>query len=161
VSIRPALFSSARADWETPSNLFARLHREFSFTLDVCATPDNTKCPRYFTPAIDGLCQPWTGRCWMNPPYGRSIGAWVSKAREESRKIATVVGLLPARTDTAWWHQDVMQAREIRLLRGRLTFVGAPSPAPFPSAIVIFGGRGVPGTDAPPRVVGWDWRAYP
>ena len=161
MNLPAGLFASARADWATPPELFGRLDREFSFTLDVCATPDNKKCPRYFTPAIDGLRQRWTGCCWMNPPYGRAIGAWVRKAREESRRDATVVSLLPARTDTAWWHGDVMRAREIRLLRGRLTFVGAPSPAPFPSAIVIFGGRGLPATDAPPRVVGWDWRAYP
>ncbi|PYR31508.1 MAG: adenine methyltransferase, partial [Acidobacteria bacterium] len=79
--MRPALFSSARADWETPSDLFTRLDREFSFTLDVCATARNRKCRRYFTCSKDGLRQRWTGRCWMNPPYGRAIGAWVRKAR--------------------------------------------------------------------------------
>ncbi len=93
----------------------------------------------------------------MNPPYGRAIGGWVRKAREESLSGAIVVSLLPARTDTAWWHDDVMRAQEIRLLRGRLTFVGAPSPAPFPSAIVIFDGNQKPALR--PRVVSWDWRA--
>jgi hypothetical protein len=93
----------------------------------------------------------------MNPPYGRAIGTWVRKAREEALKGVKVVSLLPARTDTAWWHDDVMRAQEIRLLRGRLTFVGAPSPAPFPSAVVIFDGNRNPALT--PRVVSWDWRA--
>jgi phage N-6-adenine-methyltransferase len=155
--IAPALFSSARVDWETPRALFSRLHREFSFTLDVCATRDNHMCAAYFTPEQDGLHQRWTGACWMNPPYGRSIGLWVSKAHTESTGGALVVGLLPARTDTSWWHDHVMKAREIRLLRGRLTFVGASAPAPFPSAIAIFD-RWRRWMTAP-RVYGWDWRA--
>jgi len=155
--LRPALFSRVRTDWETPLDLFARLDQEFSFTLDVCATAHNSKCRRYFTPLADGLRQRWTGRCWMNPPYGRKIGAWVQKARAASVMGTTVVSLLPARTDTAWWHDDVMRAREIRFLRGRLTFAGAPSPAPFPSAIVIFDADRTP--VRAPRVVSWDWRA--
>jgi site-specific DNA-methyltransferase (adenine-specific) len=157
VSLERALFSSARADWETPSGLFARLDWEFSFTPDDCAMAANAKCGRYFTPAVDGLRQRWRGRCWMNPPYGWAIGAWVRKARAESLRGATVVSLLPARTDTAWWHDVVMRAQEIRLLRGRLTFVGAASPAPFPSALVIFDGHRR--RTCPPRVVSWDWRA--
>jgi phage N-6-adenine-methyltransferase len=140
-----------------PLELFERLDREFSFTLDVCATSNNTQCRRYFTPVTNGLRQRWTGRCWMNLPYGRAIAAWVQKAFVESGRGAIVVSLLPARTDTAWWHDGVMQAREIRFLRGRLTFVGAPSPAPFPSAIVIFNRRKA--TSAP-RLVSWDWRAH-
>jgi hypothetical protein len=111
----------------------------------------------YFTPEQDGLRQRWIGTCWMNPPYGRTIGAWVKKAREESLKGAIVVGLVPARTDTSWWQHEVMQCREIRLLKGRLRFVGAASPAPFPSALTIFDPKRIP-TSAP-RVLGWDWRA--
>ncbi len=93
----------------------------------------------------------------MNPPYGRAIGTWIRKALEESIRGATVVCLAPARTDTLWWHGDVMKAREIRLLKGRLTFVGAQAPAPFPSAVVIFAKR--LNLSAAPRVIAWDCRA--
>jgi phage N-6-adenine-methyltransferase len=151
-----ALFTSARGDWETPPALFQALDREFAFTLDVCASRHNRKCRRHFTPEVNGLRQRWRGACWMNPPYGRAIGAWVCKALEESLKGATVVCLLPARTDTAWWHRWVMKAQEIRLLRGRVQFVGAPAAAPFPSAVAIFDGRRA---STEPRVLGWDWKA--
>jgi site-specific DNA-methyltransferase (adenine-specific) len=93
----------------------------------------------------------------MNPPYGRTIAAWVAKAHHESLRGATVVGLLPARTDATWWQDHVMKAPEIRLLRGRLTFVGAGAPAPFPSAVAIFDPRRK--TVMTPCVVAWDWRA--
>lgn len=156
MSVQRGLFSSARTDWETPPELFELMFREFRFALDVCATARNHKCRRYFTPNDDGLRQPWCGRCWMNPPYGRTVGTWIRKAYKESLKGATVVALLPARTDTAWWHNYAMKASEIRLLRGRLTFVGAPSPAPFPSAVVIFMRK--PTRRAAPHVVSWDWR---
>lgn len=157
MTLHRALFSSAKTDWETPQELFALLQREFTLTLDVCATPTSRKCATYYTSEQDGLRQRWTGRCWMNPPYGRGIGAWVVKARKESSQGATVVSLLPARTDTAWWQDHVMKASEIRLLKGRLTFVGARAPAPFPSAVVIFGRKR--NTSVAPRVVGWDWKA--
>jgi site-specific DNA-methyltransferase (adenine-specific) len=154
--IHRALFSSARTNWETPPALFAFLDREFRFTLDVCATRATRKCRGFFTPIDDGLRQRWTGSCWMNPPYGRAIARWVRKAYAESRRGARVVCLLPVRTDTAWWQDIVMRAASIRLLRGRITFVGAASPAPFPSAVVIFDHRR---RIAPVRVTGWDWRA--
>jgi site-specific DNA-methyltransferase (adenine-specific) len=148
-------FSSARTDWETPPDLFRRLNQEFAFTVDVCATRINRKCATYFSARQDGLRQPWSGRCWMNPPYGRTIGQWVAKAVQESRRGALVVSLLPARTDTAWWHRGVMQAREIRLIQGRLRFVGARSPAPFPSAVAIL----APRTETRiPHVISWDWK---
>jgi phage N-6-adenine-methyltransferase len=157
MALHVALFSSAKTEWATPAPLFQILHREFSFSLDVCATAANRKCAAYFTRGQDGLRQPWIGTCWMNPPYGRAIGLWVRKAYEESLKRATVVCLLPARTDTRWWHAVVMRAREIRLLKGRLTFVGATAPAPFPSAVAIFDRRVI--NSPRPHVVGWDWRA--
>ncbi len=135
-------FSSNNDTWETPPDLFRELDSEFHFTLDCCALPHNTKCPNYYTPEVDGLTKSWTGEIvWQNPPYGKQISAWVKKAYEESQKGATVVCLVPSRTDTAWWHDYAMKG-EIRFLRGRLKFVGATSSAPFPSAIVIFrGGR--------------------
>lgn len=125
-------------EWETPHAFFARLHAEFGFTLDVAAQPGNAKCPRYFTPGEDGLAQPWEGVCWMNPPYGRTIGEWVAKAYASALEGATVVCLLPVRTDTKWWQRYVLQATDVRFVPGRLTFGGAANPAPFPNAVVIF-----------------------
>ncbi len=133
-------FKSEVHTWETPIDLFRRLDTEFSFDLDVCALPETAKCPRYFSPADDGLSQRWEGTCWMNPPYGREIGNWMRKAFEESQRGCTVVCLVPARTDTEWWHQYAMRG-EIRFIRGRLRFGQATNGAPFPSAIVIFRDR--------------------
>lgn len=136
--INKAMFTSEREEWETPQDFFDKLNKEFGFQLDVCALPTNAKCERYFTPDEDGLKQEWTGVCWMNPPYGREIEKWVKKAYESSLRGATVVCLLPARTDVKWWHDYCMKA-EIRLVRGRMKFVGANNMAPFPNAVVIFG----------------------
>ncbi len=136
------MFSSATDLWATPQWLFDQLDAEFQFDFDVCATAENAKCERYFTEADDGLRQSWEGVCWMNPPYGRTIGAWVRKACESSMQGATVVCLVPARTDTAWWHDWALRAQEIRFLRGRLKFGSATTGAPFPSAVLVF--RGAP-----------------
>lgn len=136
------MFSSRADDWETPQWLFDQLNAEFGFTLDVCATPDNAKCERYYTKAEDGLAQDWSGVCWMNPPYGREIGRWIEKAYESSLGGVTVVCLLPSRTDTKWWHEYVMRG-EVLFLRGRLKFGGSKNSAPFPSAVVVFRGGGV------------------
>lgn len=132
------LFTSNKSDWETPPELFNLLNTQYHFTLDVCATEQNAKCKNYITPKQDAFVQPWTGVCWMNPPYGRSIGLWVKRAYESSLKGATVVCLLPARTDTAWWHDYVLPYAEITFIRGRLKFVGAENNAPFPSVITAF-----------------------
>lgn len=132
------LFSSATDDWATPQWLFDALKAEFAFTLDPAASPSNAKCRRFFTRQEDGLAQDWSGETvFLNPPYGRVIGDWVQKAHETSLRGSAVVCLLPARTDTAWWHNFVMRG-EIRFLRGRLRFGTAVHPAPFPSAIVVF-----------------------
>lgn len=134
-----AQFSSKTDLHATPQEFFNELDREFHFETDVCALPANAKCARYFTPEQDGLKQEWTGTCWMNPPYGREIGRWVKKARESARdNNAVVVCLLPARTDTAWWHENVLPDAEVRFIRGRLKFGNAKTNAPFPSAVVIF-----------------------
>ena len=130
-------FSSETDEWPTPQEFFDRLNGEFGFELDVCATPENAKCPRYFTKRENGLLQKWTGVCWMNPPYGREIGQWVQKAYTSALEGATVVCLLPARTDTAWWHDYCMKG-EVRFVRGRLKFGDATENAPFPSAVVVF-----------------------
>jgi phage N-6-adenine-methyltransferase len=108
------------------------------FDLDVCATAENAKCERYFTRDDDGLAQTWTGRVWMNPPYGRAVPNWMGKAWESSQTTAEiVVCLVPARTDTAWWHEFAVQG-EIEFLRGRLKFGSLTNSAPFPSAVVVF-----------------------
>ena len=161
------LMSSNRSDWETPPQLFEALHREFRFTLDAAADERNHKLPVWLGPGSplgyeDALLVHWdvAGRpavAWLNPPYGYRIGLWVAKAYEEAQSAnATVVALLPARTDTRWWRHYVMEAEEIRLLPGRLRFVGAPHPAPFPSCVAVWpcGGR----SSREPRVFVWQWR---
>jgi phage N-6-adenine-methyltransferase len=134
------MFSSATEDWATPDDFFAELNREFHFTLDACASEWNKKVDNYYDKEQDGLKQQWTGTVWMNPPYGREIKKWMAKAVESAQSGATVVCLVPARTDTAWWHNYAMLG-EIRFLRGRIKFVGPDGPkdaAPFPSALIIF-----------------------
>jgi phage N-6-adenine-methyltransferase len=118
--------------------LFCALDRIFHFDLDVCASPDNAKCERYFTKADDGLKQEWSGSCWMNPPYGRDIGKWMRKAWESSKQGATVVCLVPARTDTKWWREYSLQG-DILFMPGRLRFGDSKNSAPFASAVVVFG----------------------
>lgn len=130
-------FSSATDMHATPQDFFDKLNAEFGFELDVCAIPENAKCSSFFTPAQDGLKQQWHGVCWMNPPYGREIGAWMRKANESAKNNgATVFCLVPARTDTNWWHQYAIQ-HEVRFIRGRLKFGDAKNSAPFPSAVVV------------------------
>lgn len=139
--ITSGLMSSLADDWATPKKLFDELDLEFGFTLDVCANATNFKVKRYFDVEMDGLAQVWDGVVWMNPPYGRTIKLWMAKAVEAWQGGATVVCLIPARTDTAWWHDYAVQADEIRFIRGRVKFEkpGLKSDAaPFPSAIVIF-----------------------
>jgi phage N-6-adenine-methyltransferase len=131
-------FSSKRENWETPPALFAKINAEYQFTVDVCASAENAKCARYYDRALDGLKQDWAGeRAWMNPPYGRGIGKWMQKALNESRRGAVVMCLVPARTDTRWWHDYAMRG-QVTFLRGRVRFVGARNGAPFPSALVLF-----------------------
>jgi len=146
------LYSSDRGDWATPQRLFDLLNAEFDFELDVCAQDWSAKCERYFTPADDALAQPWYGRCFMNPPYGRTIDLWVEKAYESAQAGALVVCLVPARVDTAWWW-DYCRYGEVRFLRGRLHFDDGDDAAPFPSAVVVLG------NDFGPNVV-W-WEAWP
>ena len=133
-------FSSATDLWATPMDFFRRYDDLYRFELDVCADDDNAKCKKYFTKRDDGLSQDWRGVCWMNPPYGREIGLWMRKAYESSLSGATVVCLVPARTDTAWWHDYAMKG-EIEFIRGRLKFGNATNSAPFPSAVVVYRGK--------------------
>lgn len=131
-------FSSASHTWETPQDFFDKLNKEFGFELDVCASSENAKVSRFFDEDQDGLSQDWAPYvCWMNPPYGREIKKWMRKAYLESTKGAVVVCLVPARTDTAWWH-DYAARGKTRFIRGRLKFSGSKNSAPFPSAVVVF-----------------------
>jgi site-specific DNA-methyltransferase (adenine-specific) len=110
--------------WATPPEVFDPLHAEFNFTLDPCATPETAKCATFFTEEVNGLEQSWAGhRVFMNPPYGKEVYAWTRKARLEQANGALIVGLLPASTDLAWWHEDVLEHAEVRYLRGRVRFL--------------------------------------
>lgn len=140
--VNDALFSSKSVEWGTPQTLFDYLNQRFQFTLDVCATPENAKCERYFTRFDNGLSKSWKGeRCWMNPPYGRAIGDWAQKAMCEADNGALVVGLLPARVDTQWWHFCVKRYADVHFIQGRLRFEGADNSAPFPSVIAVWWGQ--------------------
>lgn len=135
------LFTSKTDEWATPAATFAELDAEFHFDLDPCADASNHKCADYYTKEQDGLSKNWGGRrVFCNPPYGRAIAAWVRKCSEEAAKPDTlVVMLIPARTDTAYFHDYIYRkAREIRFIRGRLHFNESRSGAPFPSMIVVF-----------------------
>ena len=135
------MFSSATDNWSTPQDFFDKLNDEFHFTLDVCADENNHKCEHYYTKEIDGLSRPWIGTIWCNPPYGRKIGEWVRRAHFSSHiGSATVVMLLPVRTDTRWFHEYIYNKpnTEIRFIKGRLKFGGCKNSAPFPSMVVIF-----------------------
>jgi len=135
-------FESNRQDYETPQSLFEPLNKEFGFTLDVCATYDNTKCKDFIPPEVDGLNTNWDKNkvCWMNPPF-KTVGKWVEKAYNESMNGTTVVCLVASRTNTNWWHNFVMKANEIRYVKGRPKFVGCKHGLPLPLSIVIFKGK--------------------
>jgi site-specific DNA-methyltransferase (adenine-specific) len=139
-----ALMSSRSEMWGTPPDLFAMLNRAYRFRLDAASNGANALCPCYFTKDEDGLTQDWSRyrRVWLNPPYGRTIGLWMRKAYEESRKGCIVVALVPARVDTKWWHEQVVGKARVTFLKGRLKFINEAGrsryPAPFPSALVVY-----------------------
>jgi phage N-6-adenine-methyltransferase len=151
---------SGATEWETPQWLFDILDAEFHFGLDVCALPGNAKCKKFYQPSDDGLMKIWKGVCWMNPPYGAAILQWMQKARESADKGATVVCLVPARTDTEWWWTSCPMS-EVRFIRGRLQWpvkketgeILSWTTAPFPSAVIVMHSnqRG--------KVVWWDVQA--
>ena len=134
------MFESKNECWQTPQVLFDRLNEEFNFDIDVAASESNAKCNRFFTEKENALLKEWNGTCWCNPPYGKKIPFFIRKAYEESNKGNTIVCLIPARTDTRYWHDYVMFADEVRLVKSRIKFDGGTTKnsAPFPSAIVVF-----------------------
>lgn len=148
--------ASKSTDWETPQDLFDTYDELYHFDLDVCASQENTKCPEFFSleghfrwtagelikldngTGLDGL---WGNkRCWMNPPYGKGLDKWVARASDAASNGATVVALLPARTDVRWFHQYIYKKKyvQVEFLKGRLKFGNSTNSAPFPSMIVIF-----------------------
>ena len=143
-----ALLSSKNMCWCTPKDFFDKLNSEFGFVLDPAATDKTAKCSLYYTPETDGLSQSWDcgGAVFCNPPYGREISKWVLKAYEEQKKIKyPIVLLIPARTDTAYFHDYIYGRAEIRFIRGRLSFTdengNTANPAPFPSMLVIYNSK--------------------
>lgn len=130
-------FSSATDLWATPQGFYDILHKEFDFTLDPCANVENAKCAKFYTQEQNGLMQSWKGeRVFCNPPYGRVIGDWVKKCATGGAEIT--VALLPARTDTRWFHEYIYGKAEIRFIKGRIKFGGHANSAPFPSMVVIW-----------------------
>lgn len=138
------IFSSKTDMWSTPQAFFDKYNEKYLFDLDVCATVENAKCSHFLTEGMNGLHQGWAKMNWCNPPYGRGItGLWVEKAFSESLRGNTTVMLLPARTDTKWFHQFIYQKEgvECEFIKGRLKFGGCKDSAPFPSMVVIFNGK--------------------
>lgn len=139
------------SEWETPQEFYEALNEEFGFTVDVCAKSYNAKHTNFFDPEKDGLSQLWTGVCWLNPPYDKTISQWMAKAYQASRAGATVVCLIQGRsTDTIMWHEYVMKAAEIRFVKDRLHFGnhGVFTRANISSVVVVF----TPEHSGPPAV---------
>lgn len=142
------LLSSKNMCWCTPQDFFDKLNKEFNFVLDAAATDKTAKCRLYYTPKTNGLSQSWNcgGAVFCNPPYGREIGKWIKKAYQEARGGGRnpIVLLIPARTDTSYFHDYIYGKAEIRFIRGRLRFTdesgNAAAPARFPSMVVIYNG---------------------
>lgn len=152
-----ALMTSTSVEWSTPRSFFDKVNAEFKLNLDVCASALNAKTRRYYTKADDGLSKPWKGRVWCNPPYGDGIAAWVQRCHREvtNGNAKVVVALVPARTDTSWFHDHVIPYAEVRFVRARIKFlptdgrcVAPTKPCPgqckghvatFPSALCIYG----------------------
>lgn len=130
-------FSSKTNEWATPQAFFDNLNKEFSFTLDPSSTKENAKCKKFYTEKDNGLVKSWDNEIvFCNPPYGRGLKDWVKKASEARGGV--VVLLVPARTDTSYFHDYIYHKAEIRFLRGRLKFGDSKNSAPFPSMLVIF-----------------------
>lgn len=141
--ISKTLFKSSSEEWGTPQALYDELNQRYHFELDPCSTDANHKCDRYFTKQQDGLKQTWGRyRVFCNPPYGRAIGQWVQKCAEHGKEHLAVM-LIPARTDTQWFHKYIYNKPNVHVffLKGRLRFSNARENAPFPSMVIVFDGR--------------------
>ncbi len=138
------MFSSNSDEWATPEDFFNMINQEFHFNLDPCATSENHKCEKFFTMEQNGLNMDWGGyRVFCNPPYS-NVAEWVAKCYEEGCKENTLVCMLiPARTDTRYFHDYILNRSEVRFIKGRLKFGQSKNPAPFPSMLVVFYGAKV------------------
>ena len=137
--INQGLLTSNTDQWATPQSFFDTLNAEFNFTLDPCADAVNAKCAKFYTREDDGLSKDWNGeRVFCNPPYGKEIGKWVKKCSELRGGGSLAVMLIPARTDTRWFHEYIYGKAQVRFIKGRLKFGDSKNSAPFPSMIVIF-----------------------
>ena len=135
-------FTSTNTEWGTPMYLFKEIEKEFGeFDLDPCASKENAKCKKYFTKEHDGLTQNWQGKVFMNPPYGAELPLWMEKARKSG---CFVVCLVPSRTDTKWWHENVENIAKVKFIKGRIKFEGAKWNAPFSSALIIYESHDLP-----------------
>ena len=148
-------FSNNKNDWETPKEVFDPLNEEFEFVLDVCANETNAKCDLWLTEQVDALSVDWkkylvnigkpNGYVWCNPPYN-NMREWAKKVREEAEKGVNIVTLTAARVNTRWFKDLYLSDTDLvfvpvcqlRFLQPKITFVGAPNNAPFPSCIGIF-----------------------
>lgn len=141
--ITVGMFTSKSQEWATPKDFFKKLNNEFHFTLDPCCNNENKKCDKFYTREQDGIAQSWAGEVvFCNPPYGRELPKWVRKCYEEHKKNnITIVMLIPARTDTSYFHTYIYMRAEIRFIKGRLKFNDGKNPAPFPSMLVIYNKR--------------------
>lgn len=136
-------FDSIKQDWNTPDDLFNRINEEFNFEYDLAASDSNAKCSKFFTQKEDGLKQKWDGVCWLNPPYGDKSSKmvdWIKKAYNDTQQNPnlTVVMLIPARTNTKWFHQFCMKAAELRFICGRPKFGDSKHGLPQPLVLVVF-----------------------
>lgn len=135
-------FESKKQDWTTPDEVFDPLHQEFGFTLDAAASAENTRAAKFFSVEEDGLKQDWgDNTVWVNPPYGETVGGlatWVKKAAKAAENGATVVMLIPARTNTKWFHDYCLALGEVRFIKGRPKFGGAKHGLPQPLCVVIW-----------------------
>lgn len=140
---KEAMFSSKNQSWETPKEIFEELNKDFSFTLDPCCTDKTAKCTKYYTEKEDGLKQDWSKDIvFVNPPYGKDISKWILKCYEESLRGATIVLLIPSRTDTKYQHNIIFEySKVICFIQGRLKFGNSKNSAPFPSQLVIFSNK--------------------
>lgn len=140
--INEGIFSSRTDEWGTPQKLFDELNNKYHFTLDPCATDENHKCDKYYTKEQDGLKMSWgRERVYVNPPYGKEIYKWIEKCYNENKLGTFIVLLVPARTDTRWFHNFIYKKHKIEFIKGRLKFNDGKQSAPFPSMVVIMKGR--------------------
>lgn len=163
INDKSPLFSRTSDDWETPSDLYMALDREFGFTCDVAASDGNAKHRNFLSIASNALSAPWSGVCFCNPPYSKTK-EFLKAAIDSVCLGTTSIILIPSRTDTKYWHELVAQADEVRFLKGRVKFIGAKhgdsiNSAPFPSALVIYRPRASNNRTSPTKYWCWDWRA--